>query len=293
MKAGVFLIAMFLAWDCGLAGFPAPAGDAATHEGADGWRFLSSELRHLNQPRSPEKSDAAAAVVDFAKQLQEMGIRLLVVPVPPKAAVHAERLGCAVPNANPDAGMLRYLQEQGVEVIDLWPLFHDSSEALFCQRDSHWNGKGVERVAERLASALDAEPGEVIFESKPVTLTIEGDLGGTPENVEVREVTGPESVSREAPVLLFGDSHTLVFHEGGDMHSRGAGLPEHLALRLGKPVDLLGVRGSGATAARVGLARRARTDPEWLKNKSAVIWVFAARDFTQADSWKPIRLLPL
>ena len=34
---------------------------------------------------------------------------------------------------------------------------------------------------------------------------------------------------RTSPVLVLGDSHVLVFHDGGDMHAAGAGLPDQLA----------------------------------------------------------------
>lgn len=40
----------------------------------------------------------------------------------------------------------------------------------------------------------------------------------------------------ESPVLLTGDSHTLVSHE---IHPKNAGLPEQLALEIGIPVDSL------------------------------------------------------
>ena len=61
--------------------------------------------------------------------------------------------------------------------------------------------------------------------------------------------------------MLLGDSHNLVFHAGDDMLASGAGLPDQLALELGFPVDLVAVRGSGATPARINLFRRAQKDP--------------------------------
>jgi alginate O-acetyltransferase complex protein AlgJ len=88
-------------------------------------------------------------------------------------------------------------------------------------------------------------------------------------------------------VILLGDSHTLVFHSGGDMHASGAGLADQLALELGFPVDLIGVRGSGATPARISLYRRVRGDADYLKKKKLLIWCFTAREFTEATSgWR-------
>ena len=92
-------------------------------------------------------------------------------------------------------------------------------------------------------------------------------------------------------ILVLGDSHVLVFHDGGDMHATGAGLPDQLALELGAPVDVLGVRGSGATSARVSLARRARASSDYLSGKKVIIWCFGARELTQADAWKSVPLM--
>jgi alginate O-acetyltransferase complex protein AlgJ len=75
------------------------------------------------------------------------------------------------------------------------------------------------------------------------------------------------------------------------MHAAGAGLPDQLAFELGTPVDVLGVRGSGATPARVSLARRARANQEYLANKKVIVWCFGARELTQADDWKTVPLL--
>jgi hypothetical protein len=57
-------------------------------------------------------------------------------------------------------------------------------------------------------------------------------------------------------------------------------------------VDLAGVRGSGATPARVNLLRRAQKDSSYWKKKKLVIWCFASREFTQSDGWKKVPLLP-
>jgi hypothetical protein len=92
-------------------------------------------------------------------------------------------------------------------------------------------------------------------------------------------------------VVLLGDSHTLVFHAGDDMHARGAGLPDQLAVELGTPVDLIGVRGSGATPARVNLLRRARANPDSLPKKKVIVWCFTAREFTESQGWSKVPIV--
>ena len=69
------------------------------------------------------------------------------------------------------------------------------------------------------------------------------------------------------------------------MHARGAGLPDQLALELGFAVDLVGVRGSGATPARINLARR----KDGLAGKKLVVWTFGARELSEAaQGWAKV-----
>ena len=70
------------------------------------------------------------------------------------------------------------------------------------------------------------------------------------------------------------------------MLAKGGGLADHLGVELGSVPEVIAVRGSGATAARVNLFRKARKEPGFLGGKKVVIWCFAAREFTQSDGWK-------
>ncbi len=275
------------------------APDATFVEGVDGWRFLPAEIRHLlaGDP-AVHPSNPLAAIGDFHRQLQALGIRLILVPVPAKAAIHPEKLDARLTPMATEEAAYAALRKQGLEVIDLAAIFRGKAGPFYCERDSHWNGKGIELAAEAIAASVkDLAPATTGFDSRAGNSEIQGDLGGGPETVALQFVQQKDTAERmtpdrASPVLLLGDSHLLVFHEGGDMHAAGAGLPDQVARLLGTPVDVLGVRGSGATTARVSLARRARSDPDYLKSKKAVVWCFTARDLTQAAAWKPVPLLP-
>ena len=54
--------------------------------------------------------------------------------------------------------------------------------------------------------------------------------------------------------------------------------------------DVLGVRGSCSTPARINLMRRANADPKYLAGKKVIIWCFTAREFTEGQGW---RLVPV
>jgi len=286
--------------------------------GRDGWLFLPDELRYLgagrfwgpdarrvSRSRRPAYADPLPAILAFRDQLRAAGVELLVVPVPPKAALApgalagiAEGAGAAGRLDAASAEFYALLEAQGVQVLDLQPLLGalPGPGGGYCRTDTHWCAPAIELAAARIAERARREGwyGAVAkqrFVSERREIEIEGDLarelGELPvrrERVALRFVsragTPPAAVepSRASPLVLLGDSLSLVFHEGGDLHARGAGLPDQLALELGFPVDLVAARGSGETTARLSLARRGD-----LAGKKLVVWCFAARVFT--ESW--------
>lgn len=288
-------------------------------EGNEGWLFFGPELRHLaagqfwgegaaevSKARRPEWADPLPAILDFHKQLLEIGVELVVVPVPPKAIVYPDKLPSIAENASRldihHQAFYDLLREKGVKVLDLTPLFlsnrEDPNGHMYCQQDTHWSGTATVLAAEEIANSVRTELGvrpKTTFQSAWKNVEITGDLwtalddpSRAKENLPLRFVGSEPDTS--SPVILLGDSHTLVFHAGGDMHAEGAGLADQLALEFGFAVDLVGVRGSGATAARINLLRRAQAKPEYWVNKKMVIWVFAAREFTESDGWRSVPL---
>ena len=302
--------------------------------GLDGWVFFGPELRHLSldrlwgpevatlsRSRRPEDADPLPAIRDFKRQLDDLGVELLLVPVPPKAVVYPEKVSGAltipipVPRLDPaHQQFYERLRTDGVEVLDLTDLFiaerFHPDGPLYCRTDTHWSGTGCTVAAATIASLirnrawydeLDTQPYIAAWYSTSITgdLTVEGDAPGPQEELRLRGVVtgaGPErssvSPDSDSPIVLLGDSHNLVFHAGDDMHATGAGLPDQLAFELGLPLDLVAVRGSGATAARVTLRRRAQADPEYWSRKRLVIWCFAARELTESDGWRLVPIAP-
>jgi alginate O-acetyltransferase complex protein AlgJ len=251
--------------------------------------------------------------LDFNTQLKQAGIELILMPVPPKAAIYCDKLlgaGVEPPGSSradaADAAFYPVCKEQGIKVLDLGPAFLSARETnapgVYCQTDSHWSGRGCVLAAELLSREIRtrswcANVPKKAFKSEWREVGIEGDLGQlvqpkvAPEKLSLRFVSDadgtPPADWRESPIVILGDSHTLVFHAGDDMHGSGAGLADQLALELGFPMDVVGVRGSGATPARINLLRR----KDNLAGKKLVIWCFSAREFTEATGgW---RLVPV
>ncbi len=297
-------------------------------KGKDGWLFFAPELRSVSVGKfwganakkvsravRPENADPLPAILDFKAQLAKAGVKLILVPVPPKSIVYADKVSSLGKPQRLDSAhqeFYRLLRSRGVPVLDLTGEFLTTRQAgaVFCKQDTHWSPRGVGLAASAISRQIGSLPGKknkYTTRSKP--LTIKGDLWdalpantkkparetlnttyiGTPDPKNKNNLI-PVPTSRNSPVLLLGDSHTLVFHAGGDMHTKGAGLADHLAHRLGQPIDLLGVRGSGATPARVSLMRRIKENPSYLKNKKWVIWCFSATEFTESAGWQRVAL---
>lgn len=290
----------------------AAAGEAMAIPGSDGWLFLRSELRHIgvgpfwgeaaakvSKASSPEKADPLPAIVDFHEQLKAMGIDLILAPVPCKAVVYAEKLGGPAEGRIDAVHQEFYAQlaAKGVKVLDLAGVFAKEKAKeppLYCKTDTHWSPSACELTAklikERLGSPAWLKPQPGAFTTAADRRTIVGDLtdGKGSEELPVRVVTGADGAAIEdkaSPVVLMGDSHCLVFHAGQELHGTGAGLADQLAAELGMAVDVIGVRGSGATPARGNLLRRAKADPAYLAGKKVVVWCFAAREFTESTGW--------
>jgi len=311
--------------ECAAKADAAQKANSMAVAGKDGWLFLGTELHHLgvgefrgDAAANADGADPVPAILDFQQQLDRAGIQLLLVPVPPKAVVYPDKVGDAVPG--PDAvrrdpfhqEFYRRLREKGVKVLDLTDEFiqarqHDAPDRrVYCQTDTHWSPSACELAARAIKAAcrdvlpLPARPNP--FRAETQTIEITGDLAralqgdnGAKEVFQLSAVTASgqdpkvsDTVDKASPVLLLGDSHGLIFHAGGDMLAMNAGLADQLAFELGTPVDLLAVRGSGATPARVNLLYRTKRDPQYLAGKKIVIWCFSAREFTENTDWRKV-----
>ena len=292
--------------------------------GKDGWLFFAPELRHLSvgqfwgdaaarvsRASNPELADPLPAILDFKAQLDKAGIELIFVPIPAKATIYPEMVSeHGTVTARTDKYHLKFydiLREQGVNVLDLTPLFLKNRFAdagpVYCKQDTHWSGRGCVLAAEAIAEAIGtpswmAEVPKRDVKTETRTIAITGDLWKEfgNENLQKEQlrltyvnvgVGLPNSYAwRASPVVLLGDSHSLVFHAGANMHAQGAGLPDHLAYQLGFPVDVVAVRGSGATPSRLNLYRRRDN----MKGKRVVVWCLSVREFTEGQGW---RLVPV
>jgi lysophospholipase L1-like esterase len=307
----------------------AEATDAVAYQGEDDWIFLVSELRHMASrptadvvPDNPG-ADPFSALVDLHVKLRELDVQLILLPVPPRAAIYADKLLDDVPrDANGqigrvDAGLKAFyeaLESEGVHVLDLTDSFlaararDDELGPVCCEQDTHWSPRGIRIAAEAVAGVI-AEmdwSGELVpaklHRGEQTRLEYVGDLvDHIPGHVETasfasiaRVVASKDSregvaSDSESPIILLADSHGLVFSSGGEMHCTGAGLAEQIAFELDTTLDVMARRGSGDSVRR-DLARRFLRNPDLPATKRVVIYCFAARTFTESTGWKPVPL---
>lgn len=309
--------------------YVAKIGAGSVINGVDGWLFFKDDLQHLaagsfwgdaaasaSEAKDKSTADPLPAIEEYNKQLALRGITLYLMPVPPKALIYPDKLAATIARSAATEELALYrefyglLAARGVKVIDLLPKLLENRDraALYCRTDTHYSGAGLALFAEAAAEALKKEAWYTAVEKQSfarskLMVTIHGDLNqmagatGPEEELELSVVSGKEGGKQlesdlKSPVILLGDSHTLVFQAGGDLYAKGAGLFDHLSAELGFAVDLLGVRGSGVTPARIKLFQRAKQDVGYFNGKKALIWCFAAREFTGAGGWKKIPVAP-
>ena len=295
-----------------------PDAAARALSGHDGWLFLPAELRHLataaNAPALTGENDPLPAILDFNKSLAAKGIRLVLLPVPEKSLIRADKLfpptdvAAAAGYAKASGRFIEALKKKGVDVMDAGPALTAEvarsaagGDPVYCKTDSHFTPHTTAVLARAIAAHLREVAPEAVSKTAaaPVRgpeakITIQGDLAptGTTEELSFQGVlkaagaSEPPASDPASPVLLLGDSHCLIFHSGGDMLAKAGGLADNLGVELGSVPEVMAVRGSGATAARVNLYRKARKDPADLATKKVIIWCFAAREFTQRAGWK-------
>ena len=291
------------------------------------WLFLRSELSHVAKGRFWNKNwkdvsvageDPLPIFLSLNEKLKSLGVQFIYVPVPPKVSIYPDKFTKKVStkdkiiNAVP---FLNKLRMGGIKVIDIEPILikerRSNGFQSYCMTDSHPSPWTCELIAEQIAQVISgsdwaddfAKKSKLKFvRSEPLKLSIRGDLipdesrdDWKAESLEVvragiRSEVGIDAVSPDdstSPVIVLGDSHTLIFHEGGDMLMTRAGTVDHLQEKVGFKVFLAASRGSSSQALR-----QIYKGPEFWKGKKVLVWISSVRELTQERRWLKLPRLP-
>lgn len=260
----------------------------------------------------PPQPDPRQAIVQFREDLAARGITLVVMPTPLKPGVHPEKLARRYTDS---MGMLENpsyrpfidgLRREGVLVFDPSEMLPAArrSGPQYLATDTHWRPESMELVAELLGSFIAEHAGLPViddpgYQVERSEVSNTGDIARMldlpdtrplfpPESVWLRRILQPEgspwASSRDADVLVLGDSFANVYTLESMGWGTSAGLIEQLSYTLRRRVDRLVQNDEGAFATRAMLRR----DPDRLNGKRVVVYQFAARELAFGD-WKVIR----
>jgi hypothetical protein len=304
------------------------AGNEQVYLGHDHWLFYRPDVDYITGPPFLEpkvmthRSHAAAlqpdplkAITAFRDQLATRGIDLIVVPVPMKPGVEAGKLAERSPSHQvlqniSFAEFKARLEKAGVRLFDVEGSLSQRKAVigdapLYLETDTHWQPGTMEFVAENLAAFVQGSPRS----SAPLQMTDRsvsgvGDIARMlrlpeemqaypPETVTIHEVTAanmPWRASKEANILLLGDSFSNIFSLGALGWGESAGFAEHLSRALGGvPLDCILRNSDAAFATREILGRELARGRDRLAGKKLVIWEFAERELAFGD-WKLIEM---
>lgn len=316
------------------------AGNEQVVLGRRGWLYFRPAVDHITGPpflnsrvlarraesgKAWEKAprpDPVAALADFATQLADRGITLVVVPIPVKAAIHPEGLArredpSDLPLENPSFGtFMARLAELGIPAYSPAERMAEARRATsglrwpqFLSTDSHWTPHAMEAAASGLADFVKREvrlPG-----SEPLALARDeiwvegrGDLVALLRLPAMRPIFKPERVPTQrvrrtsgelwksdpaADILVLGDSFTNIYSQGELGWGEAAGFAEQLSYFLSRPVDKLAVNAGGPAVARERLASAIASGQDRLAGKRLVVYAFSARELSSGD-WRLVEL---
>jgi alginate O-acetyltransferase complex protein AlgJ len=301
--------------------------------GQGGWLYYTPGVAHVGGPgflepsvqRSRERDALDAgqeaihanplpAILAFQQVLAKRGIRLVLLPMPDKAALEPGPLH-GRPGRAPAAQNVDYdrfvsqLRQASVSVLDArQSVGTNAAEPLFLAQDTHFSPGYMERIARDLGALISslnvlpplAEPPVLHAVAQPASrvgdlvdmlkLTDEQQLF-QPQTVLVHQVQDaagtPWEPDAAGDVLLLGDSFTNIFTLEGMGWGSASGLGPHLALALARPLDMIAQNDSGAFATRQALSRELLAGQDRLAGKRVVVWEFASRELSVGD-WKPL-----
>jgi alginate O-acetyltransferase complex protein AlgJ len=305
------------------------AGNEQVYLGHDPWLFYRADVDHVIGPpfldpvrmkhrlqTSRVQPDPIKAIVDFRNQLAARGIDLVLVPVWVKPSVEGEMLAVSSANRaeakgglpNPSFNEFKTgLEREKVRLFDPSPSLMERgrSRPLYLDTDTHWRPETMEFVAERLADFLQlpaaAESTAPSIVEKEIVARgdiaamlklTRGDKFFPPEKVTIRQVVTDNGLwrpSKEADVLLLGDSFSNIFSFEPMGWGESAGFAEHLSFALRRPIDCILRNSDASFATREILSNDLARGRDRLAGKKLVIWEFAARELSFGN-WKLLDL---
>ena len=282
------------------------------------WLFYDKDILYLAGRSIPsntnhfrnEKVSPVECITDFSRQLEQMGIELVVMPIPLKPQLYPEKLNSLYSETEilQNQGYDRLtadLKEKGIKIFDPTAILHSmkkNGKDIFLKTDTHWTPEAMETVAESLSDFLtdsvSAERGEHVYLKSTSEVVQNGDIytmlklkkdfpSFPSEKVVIHTILNTQGElwqpSKNADILFLGDSFSNIFSLEGMGWGKAAGLAEHLSYYLQQPLDAIRRNDEASIATRKMLQTEQKGGRNRLSGKKIVIWEFAMRELTQGN----------
>jgi len=242
-------------------------------QGRDGWLFLRSAIALDAADPDNAVERTAALTAAFARRVAAQGVRFVVLPVPRKATVAAEKFPPDLPlRADLEDRLFAALAQRGVEALDLRPtLAALPLDQRYFQLDTHWTIEARRAAAAALAEHLGRRASDPTTELVEVperapadTLRAAGIADDSPLRALFRERTHhafevrPRGAANGA-VGVVTDRMPALAHFGSSFSGR---FPELLAHYVDGEV-FAATNGGGAFLEALGGLRQCYTFGAW------------------------------
>lgn len=273
----------------------------------EGWLFYKPDVAHLTLPIDPQSEEC---IMHMKKQLDERGIRLVLLPTPLKPMICPHQLNHDFAEGkllvHPEFHLwAERLKKAGVTVVNpMQSLFElNKTVPAFLRTDTHWSPEGMKTAASLLANTIGEEFSGVqsaTYHAVDSTVCHRGDIYSMlrlakevnwipAEQIKTETVLDAaglfHSRQKQAEILLLGDSFTNIYSVANMGWGRAAGLAEHLSFLLQCPIDVISRNDGGSYATRQMLRDDMAKGNDRLAGKKVIIWQFAMRELSTGN-WK-------
>ncbi|CAB3671563.1 cell division protein FtsQ [Achromobacter marplatensis] len=253
--------------------------------GCPQWLFYRDGLRP--PPGVHVFNDRLRLMRHWVEELRQKQVQVLVVAVPDKSRVEADRL-CGLPVSLPMRQTLDAWQDalraQGVPFVDLRDALQAAPAPRFFRTDVHMNAQGAQAAAQRVAEAalpLLQDRGTQVFKTDAPAAPAPrmGDLivlsgleharpGWRPE----LEVVSEQKIEPVRTGGLLDEAPPVEVLLAGTSNGRRSQFAERLGMGLGREVWNLSLDG-GQFSGALQIAMKQRG--QWPKSLKVLIWEFS------------------
>ena len=285
------------------------SGNEKAIVGEEGWFFYTPDVAHLTLPIDPRSEEC---ILHMKKQLDERGIRLVLIPTPLKPMICPHQLNHDFAEGkllvHPEFhSWAERLKKAGVTVVNPTQSLFELNKTIpaFLRTDTHWSPEGMKTAATLLAQSIGEDYSSMhsaTYNAVDSTVCHRGDIYSMlrlakdvkwipTEQIKTETVLDAAGLfhcrQKQAEILLMGDSFTNIYSVANMGWGRAAGLAEHLSLLLQCPIDAISRNDGGSYATRQMLRDDMAKGYDRLAGKTVVIWQFAMRELTTGN-WEAI-----